>query len=996
MPTEPIDIPIRTPGATAAQGAIRGVGTASLGAVVGVTALASALAALAATGIAKFAADYEEALIGVAKTTGLGDAAIDSLSIAFRQLSREIPISAKEIAGIGQIAGQLGIQSVADIEAFTETVAKIASVTDFATQAAGESLARLSNIFALPIEQVGKLGSALNELENTTTANAPTIANFTQRLAVASSQLGLSVADTAGLSATLVDLGFKAELAGTAISKTFTEMIKDVSGFADQLGVTSDEFKVRLEEDAIGTIVAWGEAINDLPRDEMIKAFEDIGIEGARAISVFGALTTRTELLSKNVETANKAFKEGTSLQEEFEIAVKATNAQFQLAKNDLADITLGLGEGLLPTVTEAIQQFREWIESLELTEEQLRNVGQFIAGFFVEAINAGVNAVGLLKSAFSGIASLVLAITANISLLAIPIANLSDLIGFTDTATEDLLANIAAMEGASIELANTMKQQFTEATTGPGLLKLVIADLSDAIGKIGGQTEDLELINELFRQGRINADEASKAIQRYVDAGAGRDVLSDQIAFINDLFLRNSISALNASKSIQRFVLASREGAEVTKVFAKELGKLAGITIDGQTFFGINREEIEKILKFREQIKDFGGVNTGNAALTPDVDAFNFETGNLILEDRVTALTRIEEVQRSVNDSLKQFNELQSDLLRTTGFFDDLGELDVASLEDFERFIEALEEAGVDLTQLNLDVVLDRIAKASQSAGLELNNIKTDSSREELRALKLSIEALGFFDDPKEELRLIVEEIKKVGFSAGKTADEIQEAVDRARIKFGELKAEEDPILDSLERIARGTETSITNAFVDAVKGMDSFQEAFSRTIDAIIAEIIRLAIVRPFIESLFGSPSTGGGGIIGNLITAGIQGLFGGGGSGIVASGSVSSLPLAPSFSHGTDFVVPGSGGRDSKLFQGNVTPGERITISTPGQRRSGGGVFNEIGITVNVEPKNGGGNDEGATDFGFEIANSVKSIIVDMMRPGQPLANVDKGKS
>ena len=996
MPTEPIDIPIRTPGATAAQGAIKGVGTSSLGAVVGVTALGAALAALAATGIAKFAADYEEALIGVAKTTGLGDAAIDDLSIAFRQLSKEIPISAKEIAGIGQIAGQLGIQSVADIEAFTETVAKIASVTDFATQEAGESLARLSNIFGLPIQQVGKLGSALNELENTTTANAPKIANFTQRLAVASSQLGLSIADTAGLSATLVDLGFKAELAGTAISKTFTEMIKDVSGFADQLGVTSDEFKVRLEEDAIGTIVAWGAAINELPRDEMIRAFEDIGIEGARAISVFGALTTRTELLSKNVETSNKAFREGTSLQEEFETAIKATNAQLQLAKNDIADIVLGIGDGLLPTVTEAVQQFREWIESLELTEEQLRNVGQFIAGFFVEAINAGVNAVGLLKSAFNGIASLVLAVTANISLLAIPIANLSDLIGFTDTATEDLLANIAAMEGASIELANTMKQKFTEATTGPGLLKLVIADLSDAIGKIGGQTEDLELINELFRQGRINADEASQAIQRYVDAGEGRDVLSDQIAFINDLFLRNQISALNASKSIQRFVLASREGVEVTKTFAKSLGKLAGITIDGQTFFGINREEIEKILKFREQLKESASGENAGVGGAP-VDAFNFETGNLLLEDRITALTRQDEVQKSVNDSLARFNELQSDLLRTTGFFDDLGELDTASLEDFEKFIEAMEEAGVDLTKLNLDVVLDRIAKASQNAGLELNNIKTITSREELRALKLSIDALGFFDDPKEELKQIVDEIKKVGFSAGKTADEIQEAVDRARIKFGELKAEEDPILDSLERIARGTETSITNAFVDAVKGMDSFSDAFSRTIDAIIAEVIRLAIVRPFIEGLFGSASSSGGGIIGNLITQGITGLFGGGGSGIVASGSVSSLPLAPSFAHGTDFVVPGSGGRDSKLFQGNVTPGERITISTPGQRRGGSGVFNEIGITVNVEGKNGGGgNDEGATDFGFEIANSVKSIIVDMMRPGQPLANVDKGKS
>jgi len=300
--------------------------------------------------------DLEKSMLSVRKTTGLSAKTIDTLRKDFINLSTAIPISARELAEIGAVAGQLGIQNAPDILKFTETIAKVATVTNFTAEEAATSLARIANVFKIPIAEIENLAGVMNELENTTTAKVPQIADFMRRLGPASLQIGLSASEVAGLSATLIDLGFRAELAGTAVSNTFANMIKKADVFGKQMGLTAAEFRLAIQKDGIGTIQKWAEAISKLPADQVIAQFEAVGISGSRARLVFNALSNSTELMGKNLKTASDEVKRGTSLQKEFDIFISGTASKLRLLGNRLGQAAFAIGDVLLPVVNDLIK----------------------------------------------------------------------------------------------------------------------------------------------------------------------------------------------------------------------------------------------------------------------------------------------------------------------------------------------------------------------------------------------------------------------------------------------------------------------------------------------------------------------------------------------------------------------------------------------------------------------------------------------------------------
>lgn len=57
-----------------------------------------------------------------------------------------------------------------------------------------------------------------------------------------------------------------------------------------------------------------------------------------------------------------------------------------------------------------------------------------------------------------------------------------------------------------------------------------------------------------------------------------------------------------------------------------------------------------------------------------------------------------------------------------------------------------------------------------------------------------------------------------------------------------------------------------------------------------------------------------------------------------------------FGPGFASGGSFTVPGSGGTDSQLVRFKASPGERVTVQTPGQQQRGQGMTVNIPITVN----------------------------------------------
>lgn len=90
-------------------------------------------------------------------------------------------MSANELAKIAASGGQLGIARQ-DIAAFTETIAKMSVALDMSAEQAGDSMAKLANVYKIPIAQIDKLGDAINHLSNSSPAKTSDIVNTLGRV----------------------------------------------------------------------------------------------------------------------------------------------------------------------------------------------------------------------------------------------------------------------------------------------------------------------------------------------------------------------------------------------------------------------------------------------------------------------------------------------------------------------------------------------------------------------------------------------------------------------------------------------------------------------------------------------------------------------------------------------------------------------------------------------------------------------------------------------
>jgi hypothetical protein len=149
----------------------------------------------------------------------------------------------------------------------------------------------------------------------------------------------------------------------------------------------------------------------------------------------------------------------------------------------------------------------------------------------------------------------------------------------------------------------------------------------------------------------------------------------------------------------------------------------------------------------------------------------------------------------------------------------------------------------------------------------------------------------------------------------------------------------------------------AVTQMFVQGEGAAVSWKGVMRGVLSEIHQEFMRLAIMNPLKNMLFGgnAPTLAGmGGLIGSVGLAGLGDFFSGASASMFGTTfGTSSMALynqnlglaaagAPgaAFADGGSFTVGGSGGTDSRRVSFKATPGEKVTVETPGQQRGGGG--------------------------------------------------------
>lgn len=333
-------------------------------------------AAGAVAGVAfpvKLAVEFESAMADVKKVVDFDTPKqFKEMEQDILRLTRTIPMAGTELAKITASGGQLGVARK-DLPKFTETIAKMSVAFDMAADQAGDSMAKLANVYQIPIDQIGKLGDAVNHLSNSSPAKAGDIINTLGRVGGVAKQFGLTEIQTTSLSNAFISLGKTPEIAGTAINGMLTKlMTADKQGAKFQqalknMGMESKDLKKAIKENGEQALMDFLKQVGKLPKENQMGALVDLfGLEYADDVAV---LVGGLETYKKSIDELKKTSKDGKpafigSMDKEFSARSATTANNWQIFKNSLTEIGITAGSVLLPALNQLMTTIRPIINS--------------------------------------------------------------------------------------------------------------------------------------------------------------------------------------------------------------------------------------------------------------------------------------------------------------------------------------------------------------------------------------------------------------------------------------------------------------------------------------------------------------------------------------------------------------------------------------------------------------------------------------------------------
>lgn len=244
---------------------------------------------------------------------------------------------------------------------------------DMAADQAGDSMAKLANVYQIPIDQIGKLGDAVNHLSNSSPAKAGDIINTLGRVGGVAKQFGLTEIQTTSLSNAFISLGKTPEIAGTAINGMLTKlMTADKQGAKFQqalknMGMESKDLKKAIKENGEQALMDFLKQVGKLPKENQMGALVDLfGLEYADDVAV---LVGGLETYKKSIDELKKTSKDGKpafigSMDKEFSARSATTANNWQIFKNSLTEIGITAGSVLLPALNQLMTTIRPIINS--------------------------------------------------------------------------------------------------------------------------------------------------------------------------------------------------------------------------------------------------------------------------------------------------------------------------------------------------------------------------------------------------------------------------------------------------------------------------------------------------------------------------------------------------------------------------------------------------------------------------------------------------------
>lgn len=456
----------------------------------------------------KAAVDWETAFTGVQKTINASAKEYDQLAQNIRKMATETASSKEDIAGVMEIAGQLGIEGVDGLTTFTKTMVELGDTTNLTAEEAATSLARFMNITGESASDVGRIGSAVVDLGNNFATSESEIVEMATRLASAGTIAGMTSTDILALAASMSSVGIQAEAGGTAMTQTLEAMTKAVANFedgstedlekiAEVANMSANDFAKAWNENPITAVQNFISGLGQLDSKgkNATLVLDELGMSGIRQSNMLKSLSLASGVLSDAIETSSTAYEKNNALSEEAEKRYATMAAKMSQLKERFKDVAINVGEILMPYIEKLMTKLEELVDKWNsLSDAEKEQIIRFAA--IAAAIGPLLMVIGSLVSSVGSIVSVVGGAVKGIGSLMTAAGGLQGVFAALTGPIGVAVASVAALTAAFVYLYNT-NQNFKKtiddiAATLQGQLTTSLQSVIPALDQLRSSFEQI------------------------------------------------------------------------------------------------------------------------------------------------------------------------------------------------------------------------------------------------------------------------------------------------------------------------------------------------------------------------------------------------------------------------------------------------------------------------------------------------------------------------
>ena len=301
-------------------------------------------------------AEMEEAEAQVIKYTGMTRDEVKGLNEEFKEMDTRT--AREKLNALAGDAGRLGITGKKDVLEFVDAADKInVALGEDLGDDAVKNIGKLAQMFGED-QKLGlrgamlATGSAINEVAQNSSAAEAYLVGFTARVAGAANQAKVAQGDILGYASVLDQNMQQQEMAATAFQTLMMKMYQEPAKFAKIAGQSVEDFTSLIKKDANEAILQFLDTLNKKGGlDQLAPMFKEMGLDGVRASGVISTMAGKIDDIRKAQRLANDAYRDGTSIINEFNVQNNTVQAGLDKAKKHFKDVRVELGEKLQPVM---------------------------------------------------------------------------------------------------------------------------------------------------------------------------------------------------------------------------------------------------------------------------------------------------------------------------------------------------------------------------------------------------------------------------------------------------------------------------------------------------------------------------------------------------------------------------------------------------------------------------------------------------------------------